>query len=125
MPEVHEPVHITAVLGVPRTGMHQHTFTGGNFFLLGLLNLHRDELSVTALPDELTDEASRTEEFLKTQAARVSIRNLNGEGDKLSLDVLVENLSGHKLPTAFPSRRAWLHVVIKDADGKPYSNLER
>jgi hypothetical protein len=32
--------------------------------------------------------------------------------------VVVENLTGHKLPTAYPSRRAWLHVVVNDANGK-------
>jgi hypothetical protein len=32
--------------------------------------------------------------------------------------VTVENLGGHKLPTAYPSRRAWLHVVIMDKDGQ-------
>jgi hypothetical protein len=32
--------------------------------------------------------------------------------------VTVENLGGHKLPTAFPSRRAWLHLTIADQDGR-------
>ena len=36
---------------------------------------------------------------------------------KVAIEVLAENLSGHKLPTAFPSRRAWLHVIVRDADG--------
>ena len=29
----------------------------------------------------------------------------------------VKNLTGHKLPTAYPSRRAWLHVIVTAADG--------
>ena len=41
------------------------------------------------------------------------------EAGRLQADVVVENLGGHKLPTAYPSRRAWLHVVIRDGSGRP------
>jgi hypothetical protein len=30
------------------------------------------------------------------------------------MEVAVENLGGHKLPTAYPSRRVWLHVAVRD-----------
>jgi hypothetical protein len=30
----------------------------------------------------------------------------------------VASTTGHKLPTAYPSRRAWLHVVVRDAAGR-------
>ena len=36
---------------------------------------------------------------------------------RLHADVVVENLGGHKLPTAYPSRRAWLHVIVRDRSG--------
>jgi hypothetical protein len=36
----------------------------------------------------------------------------------LHIDVFVENLTGHKLPTGYPSRRAWLHVAIRDPNGR-------
>src|SRR5690242_10844000 len=36
----------------------------------------------------------------------------------LQVDVSVENLSGHKLPTAYPSRRAWLRVVVRDRNDR-------
>ena len=34
----------------------------------------------------------------------------------LEADVDVGNLTGHKLPTGYPSRRVWLHVTVRDAD---------
>jgi hypothetical protein len=83
-----------------------------------MLNSHREDLSVTAMPLELTAGAEKTEEFLQSQAARVTIREIEVRSAQLTVDVLVENLTGHKLPTAFPSRRAWLHLAVRDANGR-------
>jgi hypothetical protein len=118
MPEVHEQVAISSVLGVPRPGFRKHTFVGANFLILNLLNQHRDDLSVTAMPVELTAQAERTVDFLQSQAARVTIRNLDTSNGRLNAEVFVENLTGHKLPTAFPSRRAWLHFQVLDRNGR-------
>jgi hypothetical protein len=118
MPEVNEAVPITALFGQPRQGLHRHEFIGGNFFLQRLLNAHAVELGVKALPQELSIAADRTTEFLKTQAARVSIRTIDQKARGLAIGVLVENLTGHKLPTAYPSRRAWLHLIVRDANGR-------
>jgi hypothetical protein len=118
MPEVQGSAPISAVMGELRPGVRQHTFLGGNFFVLRLLNEYRNDLSVSAMPVELTAEAERTVDFLQTRAARVTIRKVNLASGKLEADVFVENLTGHKLPTAFPSRRAWLHVVVRDHNGQ-------
>ena len=118
MPEVQGDAPITAVLGVLRQGVRQHTFVGANFFVLKVLNRYRADLSVTAMPLELTAAADRTIEFLQSQAARVTIRKVDVVSSQLSVDVFVENLTGHKLPTAFPSRRAWLHLLVRDVNGR-------
>jgi hypothetical protein len=118
MPEVQEPVLISSVLGVPRTGMHQHVFVGGNFFLQGMLNRYRNQLDVAALPQELTTAAEGTLAFLQSQSARVEIRQVQVTGRRLQAQVFVQNLTGHKLPTAYPSRRAWLHFKVRDGSGK-------
>lgn len=117
MPEVKEPVAVAQLLAVPREGVRRHTFTGANFLMQDMLNAHRQELSVTARPDELTDASARTTAFLQSQAARVSVVAPKLSGSELAFAVRVENLTGHKLPTAYPSRRAWLHVVVTAADG--------
>ena len=118
MPEVREKVPVTALFGEPREGMHRHEFVAANFFMQRVLNNYRADLSVAALPQELTTAANRTVTFLQTQSARVSIRNLDSTSSGLSMEVFVENLSGHKLPTAYPSRRVWLHVAVRDRNGQ-------
>jgi hypothetical protein len=35
----------------------------------------------------------------------------------LAVDVAVRNLTGHKFPTGYPSRRAWLHVAVRGQTG--------
>ena len=114
MPEVDEPVAVTAVYGPLRTGMHRHVFVGGNFLMEQMLNDHRDDLKVAALPQELKSARERTIDFLKSQSARVTLQNADEKSGRLSFEVRVENLTGHKLPTAYPSRRVWLHVVVED-----------
>jgi hypothetical protein len=82
-----------------------------------LLNLHRRELGTEALSSELDNGVRRTLDHLQSHAARVSVESVGVTGGNLTADVLVENLAGHKLPTAYPSRRVWLHVVVRDGAG--------
>lgn len=118
MPEVQGDTPVTSLFGELRKGARHHVFLGGNFFMLHMLSDYRQDLSVTALPEELNANAQRTVNFLQSQSARVSIPNLETSEGRLHADVLVENLTGHKLPTAYPSRRAWLHVTIRDRSGR-------
>jgi hypothetical protein len=82
-----------------------------------MLNQFRSELSVAALPHEMASAADATVAFLQSRAARVSVSAIKVESGRLEAEVSVENLGGHKLPTAYPSRRAWLHLTVRDRNG--------
>ena len=118
MPPVAEPTPIASVLGEPREGLSRHTFLGGNFFMLRMLNRYRTELGVTAPPHELEAAAMATERQLRADTATVQIAEVRRTGSTATFSVIVENLTGHKLPTGYPSRRAWLHITVRDATGQ-------
>jgi hypothetical protein len=118
MPEVEGEVPVTAVLAEPRAGVSRHTFVGGNFFMLRMLARHRGELGVVALPQELEAAAARTVEQLRNGTAQVAVEAARVDGGRLLVDVAVANLTGHKLPTGYPSRRVWLHTTVRDGGGR-------
>ena len=118
MPVVDEMVRVTNTLGKFREGMSRHVFVGGNFFIQRVLNKYRADLGVIALPEEFEAAASRTIDHLKSKTAQVAIDRLEVTAGRVRAEISVQNLSGHKFPTAYPSRRAWLHVTVKDRDGR-------
>lgn len=96
----------------PRQPVGRHTFVGGNSYILQLL-ADGVEWSGAGIPaSEFLESAARDEEHLGG-AARVSIPDAHREGNAIVATVRVENLVGHKLPTGYPSRRVWLHVVAR------------
>jgi hypothetical protein len=117
MPPVPGAVPITAVLGQPREGVRRHEFLGGNFFMPRLLNRFREEMGVNALPQELDKSSMKTVEHLQSEAAKLSFAGVELRAGVLEAEVVLRNLAGHKLPTAYPSRRAWLRFTVRDAGG--------
>ena len=99
----------------PRPRFSQHTFFGANSTMMDILNNHRDELEVTATGFE--QGISATQDFLKT-AATLEVLSREMIGNQLKVVVKITNHAGHKLPSAYPSRRAWLHFMVKNKAGQ-------
>lgn len=114
MPEVSEATRISSESGQPRGNVSRHQFRGGNAFMMRVLNRHARSLGVEAFPQELDVAAERTTSHLASDAARISVTRAEVSGGRLLAEVTIESLAGHKLPTGYPSRRAWLHVTVRD-----------
>jgi len=119
MPRVAGPVRVSSVLGEDRDGLSRHAFIGGNAFMLRMLNRFRHPLDVEAPASELEGMARLTEQQLRQDTATVEISPLRMFGKAVEFDVSVRNLTGHKFPTGYPARRAWLHVRVLDDNGQP------
>ena len=100
----------------PRSPVGRHLFSGANALMLRVLANERAWAGYDAPAELLFAQAARAEASLRT-AARVTVLPIERAGEGALLRVRVENLTGHKLPTAYPSRRMWLHVRVTDAAG--------
>jgi hypothetical protein len=117
MPKVEGEAPFASVHAKLHEGVSRHVFVGGNAFLLQILAGHGGELGAAAPAADLEASAKRSEALLGEQTAKVEIQNSRYAGGQLDFDVKVDNLAGHKLPTAYPARRAWLHVTVRDGSG--------
>ena len=118
MPAAPGPIRSSSVLGDARDTLARHVFVGGNAYMVRLLNRYRTELGVAALPRELEATAVATVRQLQHDTATLTLSNPTVAGGTLAFDVEIRNLTGHKLPTGYPSRRLWLHATVKNERGE-------
>lgn len=118
MPEAQGSVQLSTTGGPKRSPFYQHYFVGGNQYMPQIYQAYGDELGVTASNDQFETTIKNTQELLSTQTANLLIENAAFADGKLSFEVQVQSQVGHKFPAGFPSRRAWLHVVVRNSAGE-------
>ncbi len=101
-----------------REGYRSHAFVGGNAFMLDMLREHSDDLYVEAEPEQLRAMAQATRDQLATRTATLQLGEVALVDGELRFDLTVQNLTGHKFPTGYPARRAWLRLEVL-VDGEP------
>lgn len=95
----------------PRAPFGLHFIAGANVAMLDMLR----ELSPLDEPQlKLTQDWTR--KGIENALALETTAELR-DGFLLA-SVKVTNLTGHKLPSAYPSRRVWLHLTVRDGSGK-------
>jgi hypothetical protein len=118
MPKAEGPIRASSVMGDARDSLARHLFVGGNAFMLRMLDRYREELGVEALPAELDATAKATVRQLQQDTANLTLSQPCVQNGALAFDVSIRNLTGHKFPTGYPSRRTWLHVTVHDASDR-------
>jgi mono/diheme cytochrome c family protein len=117
MPEAQGGVKVATTSTDLRSPFAQHTFLGGNAYILRVLQAYGEELGVTASHAQFQQEIDLTLEQLQSGTATLALANISLSGSSLSARVKLTNLAGHKFPTSFPSRRTWIHFRVTDRSG--------
>ena len=102
----------------PRSPFARHHFVGGNTFMLKLLQSRVEEMALTASTEHFDATIARTLDQLQQKTAGISIIEGIIDGDTAKISVKINNKAGHKFPTGFPSRRAFIHLVLMDSSGE-------
>lgn len=98
-------------LETERNGFAQHDFLGANRLMLSILQDNRDALGV--VPKDFSQSLKNAGQLL-SRAANLEISDEFIENGLLKFKVHVHSETGHKLPSAYPSRRLILHVTVSD-----------
>lgn len=95
----------------PRKPFGLHLLIGGNYLV--------PKMIAAMSPGEESTLQRTSQRAMENLAKAVRLQpRVEWDGSRLTVGVLVENRTGHKLPTAYPSRRMWLEILVKGADGK-------
>ena len=104
----------------PRAPIGRHRFAGGNAYMLRLI-ASAESWANTGVPAGALEAAATDAEAHLATAAELELAT-GGTAHAREVSVRVKNLTGHKLPTGYPSRRLWLHVTARDGDRVVYES---
>jgi hypothetical protein len=92
----------------------KHHLVGGNAFMLKLMRDNAVQLSLSASPTQFDSTIARTVASLQRETARLSVNQLASAPGEWAFEVEVENLAGHKFPSGYPARVAFLEFILTD-----------
>ena len=95
----------------------QHTLVGGNSFMLKLMKNNIEVLGLTANEEHFQTAIDRTIENLQNHSAEILVSEGVIDGDTARYKVKITNKAGHKLPSGYPARRAYVEFIMTDESG--------
>jgi hypothetical protein len=85
--------------------------------MLSVLRENGEELEITTQPAYLDQAIQAAGDIIGKESSTLALQDLKLDGSTLTGSVVVTSQTGHKFPAGYPSRRAWLHITVKDASG--------
>ncbi|MCB2222392.1 MAG: T9SS type A sorting domain-containing protein [Bacteroidetes bacterium] len=114
MPSIEDTVKISSM--PPwldgRSPFAQHQLAGANVFMLKLMKENMEELGITATEWQMDSTINRARRMLQQAALSMQLNEVARTPDTLFLEMILTNHAGHKFPAGYPSRRAFIELLV-------------
>jgi hypothetical protein len=119
MPRIADDVIISANYAelFPRAPYALHELVGGNSFMLKLLKQNSASLGISASDEVMDSTIARTERMLQQQTMNIDLTFDTFDNDTAYIELRIENLAGHKFPSGYPARRAFVEFLVLEDNG--------
>ena len=94
-----------------------HDLVGGNVFMLRLLKDNILNLDLRANAWDFDSTITKTLDMLQNQTLELTLDQSNRTADTAYYSVWMKNKAGHKFPSGYPARRAYVEFVALDEQG--------